>query len=595
MNTVQRCAAGFAVSWAILLAVSCASPPAASSTARSGKGFENLAGTGEDGSEVVPAATATPPGTPLSVPTRDQLKQNSADQAIVGFLEKGSPVSLRSAIRQIEADPRGLIDSNRVYLAVALELLAILYPLEKVTVALPSVTEVHPYIGALRSARSGLYDYNTGNADFLALVLPSLVLYSASPRGSWQKDAETALNKALVLNPESVLPPLLLGEMNRIEGRPDTARPFFERAWQIDSSCYPAGLAFARILTGEKKGKQALEVGTQLLKMYPQNIQIQKVCAEAAFSSEDWDTADPYIVEVLKSESGNADYLLMRARILIERKDYLRATSLLDAYATTDRTAKNFLLLRSRVLREWNKNPAQAVAVIQEAYQRYPSDTDVLFASAELAYQSGLSVHGAQGRDLALQVLGKDSAHAGALSLLASDYISNANWTLALQYANRLVGLNPTLQARTLLLRALAGSGQYAQSASLAKTLYAVNPANDELLFLYLQSLVKGGNRAEAQSLIQALSPTASTPTKSILLYFESTLAPNPDAELAALRSSLLANPRNMHALFAMYQWYFARKDYRKAQYYLKQVIAIESGNAEYTKLLSNLDELLAP
>ena len=47
-------------------------------------------------------------------------------------------------------------------------------------------------------------------------------------------------------------------------------------------------------------------------------------------------------------------------------------------------------------------------------------------------------------------------------------------------------------------------------------------------------------------------------------------------------------------ALYAMYEWYFARTDYRKAQYYLKQVIALDPANRRYTQQLSKLDELLA-
>ena len=44
----------------------------------------------------------------------------------------------------------------------------------------------------------------------------------------------------------------------------------------------------------------------------------------------------------------------------------------------------------------------------------------------------------------------------------------------------------------------------------------------------------------------------------------------------------------------AMYQWYFVSKDYRNAQFYLRQAIGIEGGNNKnYLRLYENLNQLL--
>jgi Tfp pilus assembly protein PilF len=88
--------------------------------------------------------------------------------------------------------------------------------------------------------------------------------------------------------------------------------------------------------------------------------------------------------------------------------------------------------------------------------------------------------------------------------------------------------------------------------------------------------------------------PDAAPSLKSVLHYYESRLSADTETRLSALRSSLLADPRNKQSLFAMYELYLDRKDYRKAQYYLKQVIALDPANPAYLRLQTKLDEMLA-
>ena len=67
----------------------------------------------------------------------------------------------------------------------------------------------------------------------------------------------------------------------------------------------------------------------------------------------------------------------------------------------------------------------------------------------------------------------------------------------------------------------------------------------------------------------------------------------NESTMLSDLRSSLISNPRNSDALFRMYQIYFKRKDYRKAQYYLKQVVSLNPNDETYLRLNKELDQLV--
>ena len=65
------------------------------------------------------------------------------------------------------------------------------------------------------------------------------------------------------------------------------------------------------------------------------------------------------------------------------------------------------------------------------------------------------------------------------------------------------------------------------------------------------------------------------------------------EKSLADLRSSLIANPRNSDALFRLYELYYAKQDYRKAQYYLRQVVAINPNDSSVRKLNEALTQLV--
>ena len=574
-----------------LALIGCAGSPA--SMPRDEVGSGEVAPSGD--AEVTRTARISGEGVPLAVPSRDQLLKNTIDSASLAAMEIGSPDAIKLAVERINADPHGMTDQNRAMLAVGAELMRILYPLEPVTWAMPSVPESSPYIGAIKSARMGVYDFNTGNADFLSIVLPSLVLAVSETPGEYYADAEDALQKAASRNPKSVLPPYFMALLTRRQGKKDASGAWYEKAWKLDSSCYPAGVGYARYLLDRGNGPASYAVALALAAKYPDAAEMAALCAQSAFSSRDWDSADPWILRVLKNDPGNAPFLLMRARILVERKEYLKASSLLDAFATKNRTDRDYLILKSRVLREWNRNLVEVTAILKEAQQLYPDDVEVMLATAEVCYQTGQTVNGLSGRDLVRAVLRRDGANAAALTLLAADQIASGEWADAVRTAEALVKVTPTDGSRVLLAKACLGAGQKARAVSLSRDLFQKQGTDELVASLYLKALIETGDVKTASEIISSRLAAASPSLKSVLYYYQGLLADDGDARLAALRSSLLSDPRNILSLFAMYEWYFARQDYRKAQYYLKQVIALDSTNASYARLQSKLDELLAP
>lgn len=578
---------------------SCASSPETPSTPLPAGGAD-ASGSAADGSAVSQGegasgeggSSGSQGGTVLSVPSSEQLRRERLNDGVLFSLEIGSPDSIRVAVDRITADPRGMSDLNRSALALAGELMDILYPLERVTWAIPSVPEQDVYARLVRSAKLGIPDYSGGDG-FFALVLPALSLFYTPEASLPLEEMDAALSKAAELNSHSVLPPFFRAVIAERRGDKASSAELYRQAWNLDNGCYPAGFGYTAALIERGDAETALRTAKVLLQRYPASAEAMGLCAEASIASGDWQAAEPYILSALQLEPNNARFLLLRARVLVEQKEYLRANTLLDAFSTVNRSDKSYLLLKARIGREWNKSPASAVSFLQEAQRLYPDDIDVMLASAEICYESGMTINGKTGRDFTLRILEENPDHRQALALLVADYIAAFDWQNALTFAERFSRIAPGTESSLLLAKACSGAGQTGRTLSIARNLYTADPSNEEVADLYIEALVDSGDAPQARRVIDSLMPSAAPSLQSKLYYHLSRLQTDPEMELSSLRSSLLTDPRNSNALFAMYAWYYRTGEYRRAQYYLKQVAAINPLNTEYSRLLSELDALL--
>ena len=126
-----------------------------------------------------------------------------------------------------------------------------------------------------------------------------------------------------------------------------------------------------------------------------------------------------------------------------------------------------------------------------------------------------------------------------------------------------------------------------------AQRAYTANPTSETITQGYILASTQMLSRDESIKLIDSMLPTASSKIKSYLYYRRSFLERSEDTTLADLRSSLIANPRNSDSLFRLYEIYYDKKDYRKAQYYLKQVVAINPNDSSVRKLNEALTQLI--
>ena len=508
--------------------------------------------------------------------------------------ENASPDSIRSAVSLLRKSGEDYSEAEKVLLNVLSGIMKIAWTSERVDWETPPVNEATAYLGAIESAEKGIYDLSTGTADFFTLTLPSLVVIKADDVSSYAAVAEQALTAALALRPDSALAHYLIAVLYIKTMRAEEALEHFSRAAKSALSCKEIAYAEADCLKRLGRMQEAQTASLSLLERYPADINILKLCAETSFALNNFSAAEEYVGRVLQQEPNDLDYVLFRARILADRGDYIRAASLLDVYARQDTSSRVYLLLRARLQYEWSKNLAAASETIERALLRYPGDLDVLLFAARIASLTASSVAGFSAEALAKKALEIDPANTEAKRYEIRGLMHEKKWENAYNASKSLIASKKAIRSDTFVhIRICLELGKNDEAWNLISPLYSANPDDEDILQSYIVVLSKIGRGAQALSLINSRLATASARMRSFFYYRRSFLDTAEEDSLADLRSSLIANPRNADALFRLYEIYYEKRDYRKAQYYLKQVVALDPNNAEMRKLNEELSKLI--
>lgn len=516
-------------------------------------------------------------------------------KSVLEQVQKGSPESLMSAYESLRKASVDYKENERVLVFIIVETLKIVWPSQAQNVNLdsPSVPERNIYTGAIEAAKNGIYDTSTGNGDFLANALPSLALKSPITNRDYYPEAESHLKSALSIAPKSVLANYLLALLYSKSRRYAEAVDHLKSIAQ-ESKAFEVHYLLATCLNALGRYEESKSVTDNLIVLYPSSIDLLKLLSRNAYSSGDYNTAERYALMALQQNPADLEMVLFRAKIFVATGEYLKATSLLDVYSKSNSTTKDYLLLRARVQKEWNKNTTLAVATIEKALSLYPNDLDALLAAAELAGESGVTIAKKSGAELAGQVLAVEPDNQQALSFLIQTLAQEGKWSEAYASSKKIMaGSSPSIDSVCAHTRICLALGYYAEAWEKASALYNKSPSNEKAIQLYVESMVQTGRAAQASRYINTAINGASSSMKSFLLYQRSFLASDEASQLSDLRSAVIANPRNSDALFRMYKIYFTKQDYRKAQYYLRQVIALNPNKQQYLKLNSDLDKLI--
>ena len=355
-------------------------------------------------------------------------------------------------------------------------------------------------------------------------------------------------------------------------------------------------LEYAKVLS--KNGKSAL--AEQIMKEADSgsgnttSLAVLKQNAYIAFEKGDYAAAEEAVARVLQQTPNDLEFVLFRARIFIEKNDYIHAVSLLDMYARQNDTNIDYLILRARVQLDWSKNTNAATETIEKAMQLYPDNVDALLIAARISSMTDGPVAGKYADERAAIVLQKKPSNNDALVYALDGLIQRENWKEAYDISSNLVKKQPDnenliLKHVTVCLK-LNKNGE---AMEVAQKAYNSTPSSETITQAYILASTEILSREESIKLIDSMLSGATSKIKSYLYYRRSFLERSEDNALADLRSSLIANPRNSDSLFRLYEIYYAKKDYRKAQYYLKQVVAINPNDSSVRKLNEALTQLI--
>jgi tetratricopeptide (TPR) repeat protein len=484
------------------------------------------------------------------------------------------------ALELIRSRNLGESEFGRVMNGVNAALIRRIYPDEGAGLPAADLPQSHLYARILREAERGNYVPPTADsADFLEHVLPFLALFTGT-RQEWLLQALPDLEKAGSLRPNSVLVPYFSGIVYERAGRLQEAEAAYTEAYRISQECYSAMLGLVRVMTNSDRKQQALALLSELAVRHPDNMEIKRQLAVAYYENRDWSRAEPAVAEILRQDSRNGDFILMRAHILLEMGRFAQAQAPLDLYASISPNNRLYLFLRARLQAEGYRNRDSALNYLRSILRLSPGDEEVLAYAARLLMESPRPADEAEGRELLGRLLRAPAPSLPVLSLALRDAIQHENWREAQDFVNRLLRERRSGQDLLDAYTVEVGLGNKARALTYARELYERDPSNNESAAVYIAALIDTGRTEEAGRMIEGrLSAQGGGPAKSRYYYLRSRLRANEETALGDLRSSLFEDPRNLDALIAMFGIYHRRKDERRALYYLKQALAIAPNN----------------
>ena len=114
----------------------------------------------------------------IKLPVQKRTFFYKIDEQIVKEVENGSPESLKNAMQLIKKSYEEYEENEKVLISIAVQIMKIVWPSQKISWEQPETNIENPYIGAINSAKQGIFDSSTGDVDFLSTILPALVLLS---------------------------------------------------------------------------------------------------------------------------------------------------------------------------------------------------------------------------------------------------------------------------------------------------------------------------------------------------------------------------------------------------------------------------------
>ena len=514
----------------------------------------------------------------IKLPSQKRTYFYKIDEKILSGVEIGSPESLRQAMSMIKKSSGDYAANEKVLIYISTKIMQNVWKSQKFSWENVIPPEDNPYVGAIKSAENGVFDSSTGNVDFLSTLIPTFVLLNSNFKPAEEKqileNCEKSIKIALALSPDSIIANYIAGILYMDMGDYNTSLKYLEFAYAKFPGIDEIALAYVKSLRGNGKYEMASAILAGSAKD-ANDIDFLKQSAYVAFESKDYANAELYVAKVLQQTPNDLEFLLFRAKILVEKSDYIHAVSLLDMYARQDNSSIDYLLLRAKL-------------------QLYPDNMDALLFAARISSVTDLPVAGKYADELSAIILQMSPSNVSAMEYALDGLIQRENWKDAYDVSKNLISMdNISFETMEKYVTVCLKLGKNNEAFEYAKKIHDANPNDETVLQMYILAYIKVGNRETVLKFIDSQLTGSNAKMKSFLYYARSFLQYTENNTLADLRSSLISNPRNSDSLFRLYEIYYDKKDYRKAQYYLKQVVAINPNDSNVKKLNEALTKLI--
>ena len=499
-------------------------------------------------------------------------------EEILGVTERGTPSSLLRALEIINQNNLQSTEFGRVMTAVNVSLFNALYPSIHAQLPPLDLPLTHSYSRILRNVEQGIYtNPDLEHSSYIEYILPFLAYYQRTVPENQLITAVPDLERAMEINPDSVIARYFLGIVYERTGRTEEALSVFSEAWDMFPDSYPVALGLSRVLDTMGRSAETVDILQNLVVEMPDNIQVKRQLALAYYNTQDWSRAENAVAEILQTNSRDADFVLMRAHILVEQGRLMQAQTPLDLYASINPNNRLYLYLRARIQAEAFQNRDSALNYLRSIIRSSPSPEiidEVIIYTLQLFMDSPRLQDQAEGRDFLNSLLAGPNPPLELISLALEDAIRREAWNEARPYLNELLSgrRHPADLRAAYMVERETGNNEAA--LSFARELYDLDRDSDEGIIAFITALIDTGYQDEAADMIEErLGGMSSGPLRSRYLFLRSQV--NEERMLNDLRSSLFDDPRNLDALVAMYEIYYRRRDERRAGYYLRQALAL--------------------
>jgi len=555
------------------------------------------------GGVFTPAPVPPPPAPAGTAATATAPTTGSIVEQIRFHTERGTPSSIQEALEIISSRNLGGTEHGRMMNFINSTLMRTLYPSIQVQLPPTDPPLIHIYAVILREAERGIYTVPRPNStNYLELVLPFLAYYPDRNRnvdgsrrpGTAERHipperflaALPDLRFAAALNEGSVLAGYFIAVVYEQTGAFDDALRQYAHMWDLFPEFFPAPLAIARIMQAQGRNQELLPFLLDLSRHFPGNLQIVRQVALAHYRAGNWAQATPAIDTVLQQNPRNAEFVLMRAHILVQQRQFLRAQEALDFYASISPVNAFHQFLRARVNAEGFNNREAALNYLRAILRTPPAaanghiHNEAMLYAVRLLMASPHPADHSEGRVLLARLLDVPAPPLEVLALALDDAIRQEAWVPARLYLNRLLAERRSFGDLLAAFTLERAQGNSAAALAFARELRTLEPANEEAAIAYITALIDNGALTNASTLIHSrLAAIPSGSLRSRYLFLRSRLHQSEEQQLSDLRASLFEDPRNVDSLIAMFEIHHLRGDGRRAVHYLRQAIALAPDN----------------